>query len=48
VPGFDAYDPEFVRDPYPTYARLRLELGPRRGRTAEPLASWSGESIVSK
>ncbi len=21
--GFDAYDPEFVRNPYPTYARLR-------------------------
>ena len=23
MPGFDAYDPEFVRNPYPTYARLR-------------------------
>ena len=23
--GFDAYDPAFVRDPYPTYARLREE-----------------------
>ena len=26
-PAFDAYDPAFVRDPYPTYARLR-SLGP--------------------
>ena len=25
MPGFDAYDPAFVRDPYPTYARLRHE-----------------------
>jgi len=48
VPGFDAYDPAFVRNPYPTYAQLRLELGTRRDRTAEPLASCSGESIVSK
>ncbi|MFH1104760.1 MAG: cytochrome P450 [Actinomycetota bacterium] len=28
-PAFDAYDPAFVRDPYPTYARLR-SLGPFR------------------
>ncbi len=25
VPGFDAYDPAFVRNPYPVYARLRDE-----------------------
>ncbi len=25
MPGFDAYDPGFVRDPYPVYARLRAE-----------------------
>lgn len=25
MPGFDAYHPDFVRDPYPTYARLREE-----------------------
>ena len=25
MPGFDAYAPDFVDDPYPTYARLRSE-----------------------
>lgn len=29
VPGFDAYDPAFVKNPYPVYARLREE-GPYR------------------
>ena len=25
MPAFDAYDPGFVDDPYPTYGRLRAE-----------------------